>query len=68
MSESFCLTSPSERDRPPLPHMLIFVVDITSFSSLCDSFPLFLNENARLHSHLDKLPYDSMVRVSGFNR
>ena len=37
MSEASCLTSPSERGRPPLRHMLIFLVDIASFGSLHDS-------------------------------
>ena len=57
VSEASSLTSPSERSRPPLPHMLILVIAIASFSSLYDSFPLFLTGNARLHSHLDKLPH-----------
>ena len=46
-----------QRTRPSaLPHMLILVIAIASFSSLYDSFPLFLTGNARLHSHLDDIP------------
>ena len=56
VSEASSFTSPSERGRPPLPHMLILVIAIASFSSLYDSFPLFLTGNARLHSHLDDIP------------
>ena len=49
---------PDKRGRPPLEHMLIFLVYIRlSVSSLYDSFPLFLTGNAPMHPQSDKLPH-----------
>ena len=47
---------PDKRGRPPLGHMLIFLVYIRlSVSSFYDSFPLFLTGNAPMHPQSDKL-------------